>query len=239
MAARFCLCVSLILSARAISPDWLPSLTVWNVGQGQWVTLSDDSGCWHFDTGGEFAPWPAIMALCRRRANFVWLSHWDWDHLSFAGGARRNLPDICFLGKPLGPANAKKLRALYEAKDCSAKIGFESWAGYDRGEANERSRVALVREVLIPGDSTRTQEKRWVRELAGVERARILILGHHGSRTSTSKILAANIPRVRMAIASARFRRYGHPHREVEKRMKEKQIPVLRTEDWGTIRIQL
>ena len=223
MAARFCLFCALILSARAISPDWLPSLTVWNVGQGQWVTLSDDSGCWHFDTGGEFAPWPAIMSLCRRRANFVWLSHWHWDHFSFVGGVRRNLPDSCFLGLPPGSVRERKQPALRDSIDCAKRINFESWAGEEEGTANERSRIALFRDVLIPGDSTRAQEKRWVRELAGMNRARILILGHHGSRTSTSKILAANIPNVRMAIASARFRRYGHPHREVERRMREKR----------------
>lgn len=239
VATRFCLFLSLIFGAQSISLDWLPALTVWNVGQGQWVTLSDESGCRHFDTGGEFAPWPAIMALCRRRANFVWLSHWDWDHISFAGGVRRNLPDTCFLGRPLGSANVRKQRALIDSIDCSRKINFASWAGEREGKANERSRVALVYGVLIPGDSTSVQEKRWVRELEGVKRARILILGHHGSRTSTSKILSANIPNVRMAIASARFRRYGHPHREVEARMRARKIPVLRTEDWGTIRIEL
>lgn len=236
MAARACLCLAVMLACRSLTPEIPRALTVWNVGQGQWVTFFDEAGCWHFDIGGEFAPWRAIKRLCRSQANFVWLSHWDWDHVSFARAARIHLPELCFLGRPGGAASNRKSLALDGASECMGRVSFPFWAGAAQGAANEMSRVALIGGILIPGDSTRTQEKVWM-HLLPVVQARILVLGHHGSRTSTSKALAAKLEHTVLAIASARARRYGHPHREVLKRMRERKIPVLRTEDWGSIRI--
>jgi competence protein ComEC len=238
VAARFGLFLSILLAAHSLAREFPVSLTVWNVGQGQWVTLADERGCWHFDMGGEFAPWAAIMRECRARRNFVWLSHWDSDHVSFTGSARRILPDICFLGRPSGEASFKKLSRLRGARDCGFRVEFAHWDGADKGTANERSRVALADGVLIPGDSTRRQEKTWVHALKEISSAKILVLGHHGSRTSTSKDLL-KVLRLNMAIASARFRRYGHPHAEVRAQLLKARVPLLKTEDWGTIRIEL
>jgi competence protein ComEC len=38
-----------------------------------------------------------------------------------------------------------------------------------------------------------------------------------------------------MAIASARWKRYHHPHAEIEALLKQRHIPMIRTEDWGNI----
>jgi competence protein ComEC len=158
--------------------------------------------------------------------------------VNFTGSARRALPEICFLGRPSGEASARKLSRLKGASDCGLRVDFEHWDGSSEGAANERSRVALAEGVLIPGDSTRTQEKIWVRAFRKISQTRILVLGHHGSRTSTSKELMRTL-NLNMAIASARFRRYGHPHREVRAQLQRARVPLLRTEDWGTIRIAL
>jgi beta-lactamase superfamily II metal-dependent hydrolase len=38
-----------------------------------------------------------------------------------------------------------------------------------------------------------------------------------------------------MAVVSARFTKYGHPHREVIERLKAAHVPLLRTESWGNL----
>jgi competence protein ComEC len=93
--------------------------------------------------------------------------------------------------------------------------------------------------LLAPGDSPRDEEKKWIHHFAGLERVRVLVLGHHGSRTSTSQDLLAKLSGVRVAIASARFRRYGHPHTEVVRELAQRKISLLRTEEWGTIHMRL
>jgi competence protein ComEC len=239
MAARAGLCLLIFFFATRMAEDFAPELIVWNVGQGQWVTLADSAGCWHFDVGGEFAPWAAVMRECRARKNFVFFSHWDWDHVGLIGRARMYLPNICLLRAPQGRGSPRKERQLAGMEKCGEAVPFVFWNGQLGKTANASSRVAVWRGVLIPGDSSRDQEKFWSRELAGVGAARILVLGHHGSATSTGADLLKKAAHIRMAIASARFRRYGHPHPRVIRDLKEKLVPVLRTEDWGTIRIPL
>jgi competence protein ComEC len=90
----------------------------------------------------------------------------------------------------------------------------------------------------VPGDSPIDQEKLWIHNFK-LNRARILILGHHGSQTSTGKDLLKSLKRVRLAIASSRHRRYGHPHMKTQTALRARAIPLLTTEEWGTIRIEL
>jgi competence protein ComEC len=65
--------------------------------------------------------------------------------------------------------------------------------------------------------------------------ANVLKLGHHGSRTSSSlSWLTAVHPDI--AVASLGLNnRYGHPHKEVLERLDSLHIPLLRTDQEGTI----
>ncbi|AYE32961.1 MBL fold protein [Clostridium septicum] len=65
--------------------------------------------------------------------------------------------------------------------------------------------------------------------------ADVLKLGHHGSRTSTSKGFL-NAVNPKYAIVSAgKGNDYGHPHEETIKKLNEKNIQVFRTDISGTI----
>jgi competence protein ComEC len=124
-----------------------------------------------------------------------------------------------------------------------------------RKSANDWSRVFTVTyhdqsqpnrstRVVVPGDSPIKEERQWLHGLGafapGVRAAAdFLILGHHGSRTSTGLDLLKSLPRLRGAIASARRARYGHPHREVELRLRKFRVPLLKIEDWNNIWIEL
>lgn len=104
--------------------------------------------------------------------------------------------------------------------------------------SNDSSQIVYSKtfQTLIPGDSTKKQEKIW--RFKTPSTAQGLILGHHGSRTSTSKELLQTLPNLKWAIASARYEKYRHPHKDVLKNLKAHRIPILKTEDWGHIRIQ-
>ncbi|MBK7961611.1 MAG: hypothetical protein IPK04_10715 [Bdellovibrionales bacterium] len=84
-------------------------------------------------------------------------------------------------------------------------------------------------------------EKIWAANLTNLEtkQIKVLILGHHGSKTSTSEALLQRLPRLKFAIATARESRYGHPHFVVLNRLRQHRIPILRTEDWGHIGLEL
>ncbi len=241
MAKKTCFFLIVFLFAGSLSTEVRRELIVWNVGQGQWATIIDEDGCWHFDVGGEFAPWTAVMRECRGRRNFISLSHWDWDHVGLVGRAGRFLPNLCLLLKPPGVEgrSARKVNLLKNLEDCRAAIRFSYWTGSLHSTTNASSRVVLWQGVLLPGDSPIDQEKKWIKHFAALKRVRVLVLGHHGSQTSTGKDLLAQLRGLKMAIASSRFRRYGHPHVKVRNALRDRGIPLLTTEDWGTIRVPL
>jgi len=239
VAAQACLFLLILLLTPKLSMKDRPSLAIWNVGQGQWVTVRDHLGCWHFDMGGEFAPWREIMALCRSERNHVILSHWDWDHVGFVGRARIYLPNICLMLGPQGRASPRKEKLLAGLEPCAAHPAFAVWSGALQKTANASSHVVLWRGILLPGDSSRDQEKYWAHQFPGVPSARLLVLGHHGSATSTGQELLKQMQNLKLAISSARFRRYGHPHIRVRQDLRKRGVPLLRTEDWGSIRMEL
>ncbi|MEK2645949.1 ComEC/Rec2 family competence protein [Bdellovibrio sp. BCCA] len=213
-------------------------VVVWNVGQGQWVTAVSPSNCIHFDMGGEFFPWGKILNSCATKKNFVFLSHWDWDHIGALSKnpVRSQLKDLCIFLPPLGSSSTRKMELLKNFRSCEAASAsdMDIWTPLKNKNSNEQSRVVLYRNILLPGDSPSSQEKIW-RHLSWVHRSRVLILGHHGSATSTSAELLQSLPSLKLSISSARWARYKHPHSTTEYRLIKRHIPLLRTEDWGNI----
>ena len=251
---------------RAISADQsLESkkpveLITWNVGQGQWVTWESETTCEHFDIGGEFAPWKSIAQHCGLKLNRAHFSHWDWDHIGLAAQARRTLKSFCVVDFPRGPAPSHGKEKILELPKCSPEkqpdqasnlihqLLWRDSAPMHSLTSNDLSRVFAVGErynnqqradrVIVPGDSTSREELHWGL-LAMLAKPNILILGHHGSHTSTSEFLLNHLSSLRVAISSARFARYGHPHPEIVRRLKAHRVALLRTEEWGTIRIEI
>lgn len=239
MATRAGLFLSIVLTVQSVAREWPRELIVWNVGQGQWVTLADDHACWHFDAGGEFAPWRQITARCRSLVNGAVFSHWDLDHVGFAGLVSGRLPGTCLSKGPPGTTSPRKRNLLSKLSPCAESPPSTSWLDASAKGPNAMSRVSLMSNVLIPGDAPRATERRFLGVLKGLSDARWLILGHHGSRTSTSDELLRATPHLRGAIASARRARYGHPHAQTLRRLTEAHVPVLVTEDWGTVHVAL
>jgi len=216
-----------------------PQLIVWNVGQGQWSTFVDQGICWHIDAGGEHAPWKSIRQTCGDKQNRFSFSHWDWDHVSFAARALKNLSHSCLSLAPQGKSSRRKMALMEKMSPCPSRPPFQSWQDRRARNSNDLSRIFLWRQVLLPGDSSKKEERLWLESFAGLSRVHWLLLGHHGSRTSTSEQLLYRLPALRGAIASARWQKYGHPHAEVRAALLRHRIPLLSTEEWGSLHIDL
>lgn len=234
MAARAGLFLLLTFAAIPCARETRAQWVVWNVGQGLWTTLAREGECWHFDLGGEHAPWPAIEALCRSQMNRAHFSHWDWDHIGFASQAAYRLPQFCRLNRPAGPSSPRKQRLMDRIESCAEKPPYVEWDAPSAEATNARSAVIAWSSFVVPGDSPKGAERLWSAALPIAE-THVLVLGHHGSRTATSLGLLQKMPNLRMAVASARERRYGHPHRETALILRKFRVPLLRTEDWGNL----
>lgn len=213
-------------------------LIVWNVGQGQWVTEVTSQYCLHYDLGGEVSAVKEAHRFCQNKMNYLFLSHWDWDHISFAAPFAAKVRLSCLLETPSGPTASWKRKYIDQIPLCKTNDKPQpiiySPSPQKNLRPNDRSQIAFSKlfGVLLPGDSPGSQEKKWISSMPA-DSIVGLVLGHHGSRTSTSPALLASLPRLRWAVASSRFEKYGHPHAKVKSRLESLKIPLLRTEDWG------
>lgn len=254
------LLLALIFLYTLISPiiiekaNRVKKLSIWNVGQGQWVTLvnSDVGICIHSDFGGEKSPILNIQILCRDKENHVLLSHPDLDHRNY-WKQLSTLPKVCIIKESFPPLEASKkrshvmlLKSMKLLPTCPNNINDnqkilepEKLLATNIRSTNSLSRILNFESLLTCGDSTKKEERFWIKKIKNPDNIKYLVLGHHGSKTSTSDQLLDSLTNIKMAIASARFRKYRHPHYEVVARLRNRKIPLLKTEVWGNIHIGL
>lgn len=240
------------------TPQWI----VWNVGQGQWVTYVRHHQCWHFDFGGEKNPINEVYKYCYWRENRLILSHPDRDHYIFIKSIKQKFKQLCLAGESWNTIPLKKVGASgipYCKIPKEIASGWTKTAFFQASSLhslsplhfrNKRNRKSLIlnekrdnnllsqifhsHQWLIPGDAPQTTEKQWLSRTPNPEEQKItkLLLGHHGSKTSTSLELLQKLPQLSQCIASSREKKYGHPHRDVRLRIK-KFCSLVRTEDWN------
>ncbi len=108
------------------------------------------------------------------------------------------------------------------------------------GETNSES-VTLRLEgiggsILLTGDLTKEGERKILSTDIPLK-TDILKLGHHGSKTSSSReFLEAVSPQVAIA-SNGRRNKFRHPHKQVTERLDSLKIPLLNTSQKGTIRV--
>lgn len=66
--------------------------------------------------------------------------------------------------------------------------------------------------------------------------ANVLLVGHHGSRTSTTEAFLSAVAPAAAVIQSAADNRHGHPHPDVIDRLHAHGVTIFRTDELGTIR---
>lgn len=225
----------------ALSPVYLNYFVVWNIGQGQWLTHITTDRCLHFDVGGEFKTFNRIRSyfiqFCSQKSNEIYLTHWDYDHILNLPQLVRHSSKVCWQVKPLIGLQKKMSQKILDLNISSCKNKPEAneiWHPKEFKNTNDASIVFSHKNVLISGDSPQSQEKIWSSQM-NLQNIRVLLLGHHGSKTSTSRELLSALPSLKMTIASARYQKYKHPHFKNVELLKKKNIPLLKTEDWGNL----
>ena len=226
----------------ADTPLYIDIWVVWNIGQGQWVTHIQSDECTHYDIGGEFGSFKnlrkSLLYSCGKKLNKLNLSHWDYDHFMNLPLFIKSIPKVCWNVRPVfanTKKSAQKILAL-NIPDCQhPDPDLKKWSPLTSKNTNESSVVFLKSNVLMPGDSPIQKEKLWASEFNAIQSTQVLILGHHGSRTSTGGFLLSKLDKLYYSIASARYLKYRHPHSDTLTRLSEHKIPILKTEEWGHI----
>jgi competence protein ComEC len=94
----------------------------------------------------------------------------------------------------------------------------------------------LGHSALLTGDLTVQGEKEIMKTDAYLK-SDVLKLGHHGSKTSSSRKFLNQVEPKLALISSGRKNRFRHPSKQVIQRLDSLKIPYLNTAEKGTIEI--
>jgi len=236
-----------------------------DVGQGSAVLLRTRGHALLYDAGARYSAQadagsrvlvPLLRAQGVPRLDLMILSHRDSDHIGGAEALLRQ-PGAWRVSSSLDLGHPLRTRVVHQPcvagqvwvwDDVRFEVLHPGEREYERADqrllpSNGLSCVLRVQgrraTVLLPGDIGRDQERTLVsRHAAGLIdlRAHVLLVPHHGSRTSSSDpFLDAVQPRI--AVAQLGWRnRYGHPAAEVEARYLARGIKWLRSDRCGAWR---
>lgn len=255
-AAGLLLTVPLLWPAVERPPRGEFTLLGPDIGQGNAVLVRTWGHTLLFDTGPVYAPGtdagdrvllPLLRSLGVQRLDVLMLSHRDTDHVGGAAALIRGL-NVAELRSSLEPTHAL-LKAGPPARRCEAGqqwqwdgVRFEllhpTAAHYAAGlKPNDLSCVLRItsasgRRALLAGDLEAEQERALVQREPDL-RADVLLVPHHGSKTSSSvALLTAVQPAVGLVQAGYRSR-FGHPAPPVLARYQALGIPVVATPACG------
>ena len=235
-------------------------LAVLDVGQGECVVLSGDGGTVVVDCGGgryltDAGDTAADYLYSRGKSSVdaVILTHLHADHADGVEELMARIP----VRRIYIPERADNSEELIDAIETMAlRTGTElvyltedttlTEAGMtltllspdpDSAGQNESCLLILARSdnrtALIMGDATETTERDLIasRDLTEVD---LLVVGHHGSSTSTSQLFL-NAVQPSAAVISVGYNTYGHPTEEVLSRLADTGASVYRTDEDGTV----
>jgi competence protein ComEC len=226
-------------------------IAVLDVGQGLSVVVRTERHTLVYDTGPAFqsgrdaaslAVLPYLRARGVRSIDMLMVSHGDLDHR----GGLESLFEGSRVGRAvLGPSVEA---SIPNAERCERgdtwvwdEVRFEVLHPADAFAATDNDSSCVLRiesvagSTLLTGDIEASGEGQMVR--AGVAVTDIVVMPHHGSRTSsTESFVAALAPKV--AIASVGYRnRWGLPKADVLERWRQHGARIYTTERSGAIEI--
>lgn len=249
----------LVFPVRAgVAPDSFQADVI-DVGQGTAILIRTTNRALLYDTGAAFGDSdageriivPYLRAIGVGELAGVIVSHDDNDH---SGGLQSVLRDIPAAWLLHGlPAASPLLKSAPSPRHCHRGqrwqwdgVRFEilnprasAYAEHNRRD-NDYSCVLKVslgeQSLLITGDAERRGELELIESGADLA-ATVLVVGHHGSRTSS---LVEFIDQVapRYGVFTVGYRnRYRHPHPQVVARLRDRNARILRSDTGGLIRL--
>ena len=253
---------------ESAGPSGRLRVTLLDVGQGDAIAVQfPDRHGLLIDAGGVVGATdfggrvitPALWALGVRRLDWLAVTHPDLDHIGGASGAERDFrPREIWEAVPVPPnPELLALRRSSQAQHVSwrqvlagerLEVGsavldaiHPSRPEWERRRArNDDSMVLRLRfgdvEFLFTGDAGSEFEDRFIDEPHLP--VRILKVGHHGSKSSSSANFL-DVFRPQLALISAgRGNLFGHPAPEVLERLNNIDARVFRTDRDGAIVIE-
>ncbi|WP_338470314.1 DNA internalization-related competence protein ComEC/Rec2 [Niallia sp. XMNu-256] len=185
----------------------------------------------------------------------VIITHGDFDH---AGGAQAVLNELKVkeLVLPLTlKKNELETKLVQQAHQKGIPVRFvqqgDQWNSgnyvftvlspikHETTENINNTSIVLYSEMgglrwLLTGDLEEDGEKKLMEQYKDIN-TDVLKIGHHGSKTSTTELLLNKVSPKIAIISVGKDNRFNHPNGEVLKRLKSRNIKIVRTDISGAI----
>jgi competence protein ComEC len=238
-------------------------LIIFDVGQGLAVAAQTRHHALLYDTGPDFSDGadsgnriliPSLRAMGISKLDGLILTHDDTDHTGGAasvmqaipiGWISSSLPD----GHPLLQQTANKQRCIDGQAWQWDGVDFEMLhpdaASYGKEKISKNNRGCVLRisignrHILLTADIEKESEQQLLKEHADKLSSTLLVVPHHGSKTSsTDEFIAAVLPGYAVFTVGY-LNRFGHPKQEVVQRYAHSGAELLRSDEDGAILVEM
>jgi len=265
LAALFALTALVWYAVRAETRSGL-TVAFLDVGQGDAVFIEAPNGNQVLlDAGPNSAvlrELPKVMPFYDRSLDMIIESHPDKDHIAgFVEVLRRYKVGLAMepgvksrsavyreLNKIIAENSPRRIPKILARRGMRVDFGGGVYLNIlfpDRdvsgADTNTASIVAKLvygnTSFMLTGDSPKAVENYLVSIDGKRLESDVLKVGHHGSRTSASKLFFGYVSPRYAIISAGAGNRYGHPHKETIDLLNSFKIPILSTINLGTIKI--
>ena len=235
-------------------------ITFIDVGQGDSILIHKNNKNVLLDTGGNTnfpssiynnTTKPLLKSLGVIKIDYFILSHGDYDHMGEAINLVNSfkVEKVIFncgeyndlekdLIKVLDKKKIKYYSCIKELNIDKNKLYFLQTIEYDN--ENDNSNVIYTElngyKFMFMGDASSTTEKE-ILDKYNLPEIDVLKVGHHGSKTSSSKEFIDDIKPKYSIISVGKNNRYGHPNKEVLNTLEKTKI--YRTDQDGSIMFKI
>ncbi|WP_428240361.1 DNA internalization-related competence protein ComEC/Rec2 [Gynuella sp.] len=248
-----CLClVGMLVFPR--QPDYPQHLqvTMLDVGQGQsiWVQRGHEGVLIDTGPGLPGAPgaygrvvYPFLQSIDMTAPVLVVFSHDDSDHTSGLRMATETLQSLYWM---TGEPDAIPFQGCHRGQTIvgrQLKVSILHPDDQFKYVGNNASCIVKIDTpdgcVLIPGDASKEVEFRLVGQQREALKCDVLVAGHHGSRSSTSRQWLEAVSPQLVLISAGAFNHFGHPHQQTLDNIESQQIPWVSTRELSTVQVTM
>jgi competence protein ComEC len=238
-------------------------LTIFDVGQGLAVAAQTNNHALLYDTGPVFNSEansgnrilvPALKGMGINHLDSLMLTHNDSDHTGGALSVMQAVP-VLLLSSSL-PDDSPILLQAVKTQRCS---NGQSWvwdgvhfellhptlASYAEEKVINNDMSCVLRisagknSVLLTADIEKNAERRLLELHPDKLGSTMLVVPHHGSKTSSTPAFVAAVNPGYAVITSGYRNRFGHPKEEVVERYRATGSELLRSDEDGAILVEM
>lgn len=250
------LCVPLCLPLVQRPAEGEVSFSLLDVGQGLAAVVQTARHTLVFDTGPRFSATfdtgdAVIVPFLRQQhvqvIDTLLVSHSDMDHIGGAQSLLSSMPVTRILSSvPALLRNGQDSVCVAGQEWTWDQVGFRVLypSALELKEAaadNARSCVLQIhtatQQILLTGDIEQDAEQKLVDRFGEKLRSTVLVIPHHGSKTSSSPVFL-DVVNPQIALIPAGWRnRFGFPAVSVLQRLRQRNLQIYNTAEQGAIQV--